>query len=332
MLAPARAREHRPALRLRRGRRDPVSRDGARRGREPRRRRTQPHLLLGAGSRDRAADRVRARLRPCARDRPPRPHPGQRPDRARHRARAWSPTSASRGSPARRPASRPRACCSGRPSTGRPSRREAPTARPPPTCTRSAACSSGCCRGAPRSRATTGWRSGYAARTRRAPSLVSYVRGRSARGGGARRRPARAAILQTGPVPPRSVSVSVQRRRRSDRRSSTRSRRPSGRRPSSPSRSTTAALEPPRRHPRPQAPPWPPDGAGRPSASRGGRARLRRRDDRERRSRRRGAEGHGPDRAQARTDARRCGPRRSGRRAARRSGAARTRNRCRRGT
>ena len=32
-------------------------------------------------------DRVRARLRACARDRPSRPHPGQRPDRACHRAR-----------------------------------------------------------------------------------------------------------------------------------------------------------------------------------------------------------------------------------------------------
>ena len=40
-----------------------------------------------AGRRDRAADRVRARLRACARDRAPRPHPGQRPDRACHRTR-----------------------------------------------------------------------------------------------------------------------------------------------------------------------------------------------------------------------------------------------------
>ena len=40
-----------------------------------------------AGRRDRAPDRVRARLRACARDRAPRPHPGQRPDRACHRPR-----------------------------------------------------------------------------------------------------------------------------------------------------------------------------------------------------------------------------------------------------
>ena len=39
------------------------------------------------GRRDRAPDRVRARLRPCPRDRASRPDAGQRPDRARHRPR-----------------------------------------------------------------------------------------------------------------------------------------------------------------------------------------------------------------------------------------------------
>ena len=112
-------------------------------------------------------------------------------------------------------------------------------------------------------------------------------------------------------------SGSVPQCRRSDRRSPTRSRPPSGRRPSSPSRSTTAALEPPRRHAGPQAPPWPPDGARRGRHRSRGRARLRRRDDRERRSRRRGAEGHGHDRAAGARRARRGCPRRSGGRSAR---------------
>ena len=112
------------------------------------RRRAEPRASAGTQAcRDRAADRVCARLRARARDRPPRPHPGQRADRERLRPRrrlglrprADRPLDDERDDPGH-------AARDARVLVARAGPR-APTARRRRTCTRSAACSSGCSSG-----------------------------------------------------------------------------------------------------------------------------------------------------------------------------------------
>ena len=246
-------------------------------------------LHLGAGCRDRAADRVRARLRACARDRPSRPHPGQRPDRARHRTR-------------RRLRLRPRAdralddqrhdpghvARDTRVLVARAGARRRQRDRHRHVRARLPALLAAVGAHPVRGRRPAGGRASPRARDRAVAALLRA--GRSARGGARSSMPCSRRILRTGRV--RSRSVERLGAAVPSIRSAVADTIEAAERPTAVFAEPleTAALEPPRRHPARKR------RRGRRMAlvavghrSRG-RARLRRCDDRERRSGRRGAE------------------------------------------
>ena len=238
-------------------------------------------LRLGTGGRDRRPDRDRARLRPRPGDRPPRPHARQRPDRERDRAgrrlglraRAARPLVDERHDPG--DAARDAGVLVAR--AGARTRQRARR----PTCTRSAACSSGCSRAGHRSKATTGWPSGSAAPTRPRLALASC----------APTLPREAvalvdALLAADPAQRPTASevlASARGRAVGDRRRPRRRGRGRGahRRRSSPTRSPTAVARASDATCRPQAPPRPADGR----ASRSGSSPPRRSPSSARRSR-----------------------------------------------